>query len=146
MGDYVINHLGLSCRDPIALERWYAKHFGFTRKRVFLPGPDQVVVIGNGGVSLELFPAKGERPAAPEGDGAGPEYPGFRHLAFLVDDLDAKLAELGTEAPITLGPVDMDGLIPGLRVAWVSDPEDNIVELNQGYIDEENPPPLESDT
>src|SRR6266545_4058739 len=117
MGDYVINHLGLSCRDPIALERWYAKHFGFTRKRVFLPGPDQVVVIGNGGVSLELFPAKGERPAAPEGDGAGPEYPGFRHLAFLVDDLDAKLFTFSDTIAGAVTGFDPDSDSFGLQTA-----------------------------
>jgi hypothetical protein len=27
-------------------------------------------------------------------------------------------------------------------VAWIADPEGNIVELNQGYIDEAEPPPL----
>jgi glyoxylase I family protein len=139
-----IHHLGLACRDPLAIERWYTKHFGFRRKRVFLPGPDQVVVIGtDDGASLELFPAKGERPFAPEGDGAGPEHVGYRHLAFLVADLDAKLAELGDEARVTLGPVDMGGLIEGMRVVWVADPEGNIVELNQGYVDERDPPPLD---
>jgi glyoxylase I family protein len=30
-----------------------------------------------------------------------------------------------------------------MRVAWLSDPEGNIVELNQGYQDEDNPPPLQ---
>jgi glyoxylase I family protein len=139
-----LHHLGLACADPLALERWYARHFGFRRKRVFLPGPDQVVVIGtDGGASLELFPAKGERPSAPEGDGAGPEYPGFRHLAFLVDDLDAKLAEIGDETTVSLGPLDMGGLIEGMRVVWITDPEGNIVELNQGYVDERDPPPLD---
>jgi glyoxylase I family protein len=137
-----INHMGLACADPIAVERWYAKHFGFERKRVYAPGPGQVVVIGNGGVSLELFPAKGEAPSR-GGDGAGPEYPGWRHVAFLVDDLDAKLREMGDDARITLGPLDMSEFIEGMRVAWISDPEGNIVELNQGYTDEPNPPPLD---
>jgi glyoxylase I family protein len=36
----------------------------------------------------------------------------------------------------------MGQFIPGMRVAWIADPEDNIVELNQGYVDEENPPAL----
>jgi glyoxylase I family protein len=36
----------------------------------------------------------------------------------------------------------MGKLIPGMRVAWLFDPEDNIVELNQGYVDEANPPAL----
>ena len=138
-----IHHIALACADPLATERWYTKHFGFERRRVYLPGPDQVVVIGNGGVALELFPAKGNAPPDRVGDGAGPEYPGWRHVAFLVDDLDAKLREMGDDARITLGPLDMGEFIEGMRVAWISDPEGNIVELNQGYTDEPNPPPLD---
>jgi glyoxylase I family protein len=30
----------------------------------------------------------------------------------------------------------MGQYIPGAQTAWVSDPEGNIVELNQGYVDE----------
>jgi glyoxylase I family protein len=36
----------------------------------------------------------------------------------------------------------MGQFIPGMRVAWITDPEGNIVELNQGYVDEPNPPAL----
>jgi glyoxylase I family protein len=75
-------------------------------------------------------------------EGAGPDYSGFRHLAFLVSDLDEKLADMGDEARITLGPLDMSQFIPGMRVAWIADPEGNIVELNQGYVDEDDPPAL----
>jgi glyoxylase I family protein len=136
-----MHHIGLNCTDPIAIERWYARHFGFERLRVYLPGPGQVVVIGNGGVALELFPAEGEAPPRDERD--GPTRRGVRHIAFLVDDLDAKLAEIGDDGTVTLGPLDMGDFIPGMRVAWISDPEGNIVELNQGYEDEKNPPPLD---
>lgn len=136
-----INHMGLACADPLAVEEWYTRHFGFERRRVYAPGPGQVVVIGNGGVSLELFPAKGA-PSPRDGDGAGPEEPGWRHVAFLVDDLDAKLEQMGDDARITLGPLDMGEFVPGMRVAWIADPEGNIVELNQGYTDEQDPPPL----
>jgi glyoxylase I family protein len=137
-----MHHIGFNCEDPLAIERWYARHFGFERLRVYLPGPDQVVVIGNGGVALELFPATGEAPG-PRGENDGPTHPGWRHIAFLVDDLDAKLAEMGEDAKPTLGPVDMSAFIEGMRVVWISDPEGNIVELNQGYTDETNPPPLD---
>jgi len=98
-------------------------------------------VIKAGSLSLELFSAVGEAPTWPAGK-AGPEYHGLRHLAFLVDDLDAKLAELGDSVKIDLGPVDMSQYIRGMRVAWVADPEGNILELSQGYVDEDNPPPL----
>jgi glyoxylase I family protein len=30
-----------------------------------------------------------------------------------------------------------------MRTAWVADPEGNIIELAQGYVDEENPPALD---
>jgi len=137
-----MHHIGFNCREPLAVERWYAKHFGFERLRVYLPGPDQVVVIGNGGVALELFPVSDEAPPG-HGERDGPTYPGWRHIAFLVDDLDAKLAEIGDDTQVTLGPLDMSSFIEGMRVAWISDPEGNIVELNQGYEDEKNPPPLD---
>jgi glyoxylase I family protein len=134
-------HVALNCKDPIAIERFYTEHFGFKRARVYEPGPNQVVVITSGALSLEIFPAVGEAPTWPAGK-AGPEYQGLRHLAFLVDDLDGKLAELGDRVKVDLGPLDMSQYIQGMRVAWVTDPEGNILELNQGYIDENNPPPL----
>jgi glyoxylase I family protein len=135
------HHIAMSCKDPIAVERFYTKHFGFRRARVYAPGANQVVMIRSGNVYLEIFPAVKEAPAPPVG-GAGPEYPGWRHIAFLVDDLDAKLAALGADARLTLGPLDMSQYIPGMRVCWLADPEGNIVELNQGYVDEKEPPSL----
>ena len=135
------SHIGLSCKDPIGTEQFYAKHFGFRRARVYAPGPGQVVVIRGNGLALELFPSIETQPA-PRVLGAGPDYPAVRHIAFQVDNLDAKLAEMASDARITLGPLDMGQFIPGMRVAWIADPEDNIVELNQGYVDEANPPAL----
>jgi glyoxylase I family protein len=134
-------HVALNCKDPIAIERFYTKHFGFKRARVYEPGPNQVVVITSGSLSLELFPAVGEAPTWPAGK-AGPEYQGLRHMAFLVDDLNGKLAELGDHVRVDLGPLEMGQYIQGMRVAWVADPEGNILELNQGYVDEDNPPSL----
>ena len=134
-------HAGITCKDPINVERWYTKHFGFQRARVYAPGPDQVVMIKFGEMYLEIFKATEEAPV-PEPEGSGYEWPSWRHLAFDVDDLDAKLAEMGDEARITLGPLDMGQFIPGMRAAWIADPEGNIVELNQGFYDEDSPPPL----
>jgi glyoxylase I family protein len=134
-------HIGMSCKDPIALEHFYTKHFGFTRARVVPLGAEQVVFIKSDGVTLELFQAKEESPVPPA-NGAGPEYPGWRHLSFQVDDVDAKLKEMGDEAKITLGPLSFDDFIPGWRTVWMADPEGNIVEVSQGYVDEDHPPPL----
>jgi glyoxylase I family protein len=135
--------MALNCADPLALERWYTRHFGFQRARVYAPGPGQVVMIKKDGIYLELFPASEQAPgAAAQKDGHG--YPGHRHLAFLVDDLDAKLAEMGDDARINLGPLDMGAFIPGMRSVWLADPEGNVVELNHGYVDEADPPRLDA--
>ncbi len=136
------SHMGISCKDPIKLEKFYTKYFGFKRTRVYVPGPDQVVMIKSGDIYFELFKATEDSPVPPQKE-AGPMYPCFRHVCFMVDDLDEKLKELGEDATITLGPSDMSEFIPGMKVCWLADPEGNIYELNQGYKDEENPPLLE---
>jgi glyoxylase I family protein len=139
----IFSHIALTCKDPIALERWYTKHFGFKRSSVFdIGGGAQLVFVKSGNVYLEIFPTAEDRPTpAPEKDGYG--HPGVRHIAFQVDDVDAKLKEMGDDAHITLGPLDFDAFIPGWRTVWLSDPEGNIVEISQGYVDQDNPPPLE---
>ena len=134
------SHVALSCRDPIATEEFYCTYFGFRRARVIpVDGASQVVFLRNGDVYLELFAAAGASPAPPA-QAAGPEYSGVRHLAFQVDSVDAKLAELGADANVTAGPLDFDDVIPGWRTVWITDPDGTIVEISQGYVDQENPP------
>ncbi len=141
MSGFRFHHMAIMCKDPLALERFYTKHFGFERARVVPLEQEQIVFIKSGSIYLELFQAKQEAPVPPAG-GPGPEYPGWRHLAFDVEDVDAKLVEMGDEAKVTLGPLGFDDFIPGWRTAWVADPEGNIVEITQGYVDQESPPPL----
>jgi len=136
------SHVAISCQDPLSIERFYSRHFGFKRARVVPLGKDQIVFIKAGDVYLELFRATSEV-GVPLATGSGPEYPGWRHIAFMVDDVDAKLASMGDEARITLGPVNFDDFIRGWRTVWVADPEGNIVEISQGYRDQESPPPAE---
>ncbi len=138
MAKTTFTHVGMTCKDPIVIEKFYTKHFGFKRTRVYEPGPKQVVMIKLGDVYLELFKATKEAPF-PQHKGSGPEFPSLRHLAFLVDDLDTKLKEMGGDAQISLGPFEMSQYIPGMKACWLKDPEGNIIELNQGYVDEDNP-------
>ncbi|MEW6753392.1 MAG: VOC family protein [Candidatus Latescibacterota bacterium] len=141
MAPPTFSHLAISCRDPLALERFYTRHFGFERARVIPLGSTQIVFLRAGNVYLELFAAEGE-PPGPPAKLDGPTYPGLRHLAFKVADVDAVLAEVGRDARVTLGPLSFDEFIPGWRSVWVADPEGNIVEISQGYTDQEKPPPL----
>lgn len=134
-----VHHMGLVCRDASAVEAFYTRHFRFQRARVVGSGDGQVVFLKSGDFYLELFHASANSPA-PASGGAGPEYPGWRHLAFKVDDVDATLAAMGPDARITAGPMSFDDFIPGWRTAWVSDPDGNIVEISQGYVDQQDVP------
>jgi glyoxylase I family protein len=134
----IFSHIGLTCKDPAVIERFYSKYFGFKRARVIPLGDDQILFIKSGHFYMELFKAKEQSPiAAPKDDGY--PWPGLRHLAFEVENVDDKLAELGSAAKIMLGPADFSDFIPGWKGAWVADPEGNIIELNQGYVDQVNP-------
>ncbi|NDJ62239.1 MAG: VOC family protein [Chloroflexi bacterium] len=139
----IFAHVAITCKDPIAVERFYTKYFGFQRARVIDLGEgNQIVFIKLGDMYLELFGGAEDRTGdAPANDG----YPnvGWRHIAFKVDSVDDKLAEMGGDAKITQGPMDFDAFIPGWRTVWVADPEGNIVEITQGYTDQDNPPALD---
>ena len=80
-------------------------------------------------------------PGARAPTGTGPDYPGWRHLAFKVDDVDAMLAAMGADArdhapgrwvSTRSSPA---GARPGSPI-----PDGNIVEISQGYVDEDDPP------
>jgi len=137
-------HIGINCRDPIATERFYTRYFGFRRARVIPFDGKQIVFLRteNGDLYLELFEASEEASVSPVLKD-GPEYPGFRHLAFKVDNVDAKLKEMGDDAKITQGPMNFDDFIPGWRTVWIADPDGRIIEISQGYMDQENPSKLD---
>lgn len=129
------NHVALNCKDMAATERFYSQHFGFRRARVIPLGETQIVFLKSGDFYLELFDAEGAG-TTPEGD--GPHNAGLRHIAFKVDDIDAVLAAMGNDTKITLGPLDFDDFIPGWRTVWVSDPDGNVVEISQGFVDQDD--------
>jgi glyoxylase I family protein len=141
MASLRFSHIAIACKDPIALERFYTRYFGFKRARVIPLGDEQIVFSKLGNVYLEIFQAREDSPVRPARMD-GPWYPGWRHIAFQVDDVDAKLAEMGDDAKISMGPLNFDSFIPGWRTVWITDPEGNIVEISQGYVDEKNPPPV----
>jgi glyoxylase I family protein len=136
------SHVALNCQDMARTERYYAKHFGFRRARVVGLGDKEIVFLKAGTTYLELFQAEQPSPTpTPAKDGN--TWPGVRHIAFQVESVDAKLAEMGGDARVTFGPFSFNDFIPGWRTAWVADPEGNIVEISQGFVDQPNPPALQ---
>ena len=133
-----IQHIAFFCHDIKAQERFYTQYLGFKRTRVFKHGePDEFVMLRSGETCLELFTS--EAPAEARG---GEQAIGFRHLAFLVEDLDAKVTELA-DAGFEMGEIrDAGHLAPNLRICFFNDPEGNILELMNSYSDQEDVPPL----
>lgn len=128
------NHIAFKCRDIHAQEKFYTKHFGFKRCRTFDQGkPDEFFLLKLGTVRLEFFTS---RDATKETKG-GEQTVGFMHLAFDVPDLDPVLAALRADGIEPDRIHEIPHVAPGARIAFFRDPEGNIVELMQGYRDEE---------
>lgn len=131
-------HMAMNCLDRIRQERFYTKHFGFRRVRVFNPGTaNEFVMLRLDGMCIELF-------AVPPGTtGQGGQQPvGFKHLAFEVDSLEERIRDLNADGIKTDEIIDCSGILPGMRVCFFRDPEGNILEMMQGWKDEVNPPAL----
>ncbi|HBN08103.1 MAG TPA: glyoxalase [Cyanobacteria bacterium UBA8530] len=123
-------HVGLNCRKVSITEAFYGEFFGFERTRVLPVEKGEIVFLTGAGMVLELFEAAPDAPDLQE-ENDGPTGPGFRHLAFQVDDLDDFLSRVG--APVTKKPIELDRFIEGWRAAWIRDPDGRILEISQGY-------------
>ena len=133
----IVSQLAITCADQSLTEAWYTKNFGFRRARVAkLPDGKEIIFLkmADSAFYLELFAADGPSPL-PQATNDGHTFPGFRHLAFKVDDVDKKLMEIDSPE-ISLGPLDFDGYIPGWRTVWIVDPDGRIIEISQGFQDE----------
>jgi glyoxylase I family protein len=128
-----MDHTGLTVGDLAAAERWYVDAFGFTtelRLRVDPINLDVVMLIhAETGDRLELLHRPGSAPADPPADPAEAALRhGYGHIAFDVADVDAtvnRLLSLGARPVMAPQPSPE----PGVRMAFVADPEGNLVEV-----------------
>jgi glyoxylase I family protein len=129
-----LQHLAFNCRDRLAQEEFYRRHFGFQRARVFNAGqPDEFVMLRLGDLRMELFQSDADA-------GGGEQDVGFKHMCFGVQDVEVKRAEL-LEAGVDIDEViDCGDVVAGLKVCFFRDPEGNVVELMEGWGDQEDPP------
>jgi catechol 2,3-dioxygenase-like lactoylglutathione lyase family enzyme len=131
MTSHVLDHVGLTVADLDAMTAWYAKAFDLAAEFEFaLPQHDfRGVMLRGAGYRLELL----ERAGSVAGlQAAGPVEAaltrGFGHVAFDVPDVDAaheRLLGLGAADRMSPRPSPE----PGVRMAYVADPEGNLVEL-----------------
>ncbi|HEY6759821.1 MAG TPA: VOC family protein [Baekduia sp.] len=129
-----LDHVGLSVADLDAAADFYGRAFGFEREHAFALGVDGIrgvmLLHAPSGGRLELF----SRPALVDPGVAGRTpietigYGGFGHVALTAPELDATFAralDAGAVARVPPSPSPE----PGVRFAFVADPEGNLVEL-----------------
>ncbi|MBK3639115.1 VOC family protein [Streptomyces sp. MBT33] len=130
--DCRLDHVGVNVRDLPALTAWYQKAFGLRPVFDFhldAPGLTGVVLAHPHGWRVELLARPGSTPGlrAPDPLTAALTE-GYGHFAVTTPELDPVYAALvahGAGEVMKPGPSPE----PGIRMAWVSDPEGNLIEL-----------------
>ena len=125
------HHVGLSVTDLDAARKWYADVLDMTPGYAFEIAPLGIrgCFMEGHGTRVELL----QRPGARGGIG-GQQPPdamltlGFGHIAFRVSDLDATYAELLARGATPVWD-PRPSPEPGVRMAFVADPEGNLVEF-----------------
>jgi len=126
------DHVGLSVGDLPASEAFYARAFGFAREFEFELAPHPIrgiMMIHPSGARLELFEHAESRLGI---QGARPiealATRGYGHFALQAADIGAAFAgalDAGASGLVEPGPSPE----PGVRFAFLADPEGNLVEL-----------------
>jgi lactoylglutathione lyase len=125
------DHVGLSVDALDTAAEFYARAFGFEPQHEFeLPGGIRGLMMRHpSGIRFELF----EHPSSVAGlQGAMPDEAlatrGYGHFALTVADLDGAYADaLQAGAGERFAPRPSPE--PGVRMAFVADPEGNLIEL-----------------
>ena len=116
-----IEHVAISSPNPEKLAQWYVDHLDFHINYTY--AGNYFVKAKNGGM-LEIIPAANSL-AAPQVL-ANNKDAGFRHLAIMVDDFDAGVANLRAKGVAMVGdPYETQGN----RLAFFNDVDGNLVHL-----------------
>lgn len=130
--DCRLDHVGVNARDLPALTAWYREAFGLRPVFDFHldgPGLTGVVLAHPHGWRLELLARPGSTPGlrAPDPLTAALTE-GYGHFAVTTPELEPVYAALVAHgAGEVMRPRPSPE--PGIRMAWVSDPEGNLIEL-----------------
>jgi catechol 2,3-dioxygenase-like lactoylglutathione lyase family enzyme len=113
------HHVSIFSRDVPALERFYTETLGLPVTRRWDDLGIVFVDVGSTTIELVTSPDRAPHPASVNG---------FDHLALHVDDVDAAFAAL-RDAGVTVESEPYD--FKELRIAFVRDPDGNLLELVQ---------------
>lgn len=128
----VFDHVGINVADLPAMTEWYAAALELKVEFEFaLPerGFSGVMLLSGQGYRIELLHRDGNRGGLQAGDPVEAALTrGFGHFALDVPDVDTAYADLlAAGAGVRMSPRPSPE--PGVRMAYVADPEGNLVEL-----------------
>jgi len=121
MNGVIFEHIHLRSPDPEATAQFYQRMFGAEIIRSIVADAPRIDV-KLGGMDIFIAPTKG---------GSAPSHPhlGLDHFGLRVPDLDAAIADLKSKGAVFT--MDATDLRPGLRIAFLTGPEDVSIELLQ---------------
>ncbi len=128
-----LDHVGLSVADLDGLAAWYQKALDLTVEAAFdIPGSglSAIMLLHPSGFRLELLHHPDSAP------GIEPDHPntaartrGYGHICLLIDDVPAAFHEMVGAGATSRVPPRPSFQRPGSTVAFVSDPEGNLIEM-----------------
>jgi len=125
MTRFTWEHIHLRSPDPAATAQWYQEMLGAEIIRT--PQPDGSTRFDLDLTGQKIFIAR----ADPAATGASPQTPymGLDHFGLRVENVDAAVAELKAKGvPFTMEPKTIR---PGVRIAFLTAPQDVSIELLQ---------------
>ena len=126
------DHVGLSVEDLDGQSAWYCKAFDLHVAVPFAVPPIELrgQFVTNDQITIELLERKGSKPGIQAANQAEALLTrGYGHICLRVENVDAmfeKLISLGAGSRL----VPQDSPEPGVRFAFVSDPEGNLIEFH----------------
>ncbi|MGX1675982.1 VOC family protein [Streptomyces sp. NPDC055400] len=127
-----VDHIGVSVGDLETMTAWWSTaldarvEYTVDRPAIAMRA---AVLIDSTGFRLELLHREGSRPTHPRWDIATSLLShGYGHLALRVDDVRAAFDRLVTLGATALAEPSA-GSRPGMTIAFVADPEDNLIEI-----------------
>lgn len=127
-----MHHAGISVPDLDRSLAWYCAALGLRPGFRFEVPPLRLrggFALGDDEAGVELIELAGSAPGVPKADPpAANAVQGFNHVCFRVTDLEAAYARLLAHGAVAVWD-PRDAPEPGMRMAYVTDPDGNLIEL-----------------
>jgi catechol 2,3-dioxygenase-like lactoylglutathione lyase family enzyme len=142
MPKFSFDYIALSVADLDAQSRFYSDALGLVEEtQTEIPDAHirTVILRSPSGIALELIERHDSAPREVTNAFDAAATQGYTHWALAVDDLDSCLRRVLAAGATAVTPA-ADARRPGVRFAYVQDPEGNLIELTtKGLIETRKP-------